>query len=165
MYYRIFGTNDSPVEPAGVLQHLQNQGYALTAKFRGDGEGWFRVELGYPDADARIDVERYLGSEEGMRAHLNTWAAWLEEACPDEPRWLQHIISTTQVLTIESFAHSVDEPLVHDVCQVLCRYFAHDTAGIYQVDGAGFFTADGTLIVPENESDDEPDSDSFDEQL
>lgn len=161
MHYRVFGTNESAVEPAAILQHLQNQGYALTGQFRGDGQGWFRVELGYPDADARIEIERYLSSEEGVRAHLNTWAAWLEDACPDETRWLQHMISTTQIFTIESFAHAVDEPLVREACVVLCRFFAHETAGIYQVDGEGFFTADGKLIVAENE----PEPDAFDEQL
>ena len=38
---------------------------------------------------------------------------------------------------------------VDDLCIALCRYVAGETAGIYQVDGEGFFTADGKMIVAE----------------
>ena len=38
---------------------------------------------------------------------------------------------------------------IEPFCQALCRFLAASTAGIYQADGAGFFTADGTVIVKE----------------
>ncbi len=33
----------------------------------------------------------------------------------------------------------------------ICRYLAHVTEGIYQIDGAGFFAADGRLLVSEQQ--------------
>ena len=38
---------------------------------------------------------------------------------------------------------------IEGLCIALCRYLARETAGIYQVDGEGFFTADGKIIVAE----------------
>src|SRR2546423_10637836 len=80
MHYRVFGTTLSPVPPAALLEQMQRAGLAVTGHFRGDQQGWFRADLVYPVADARIELERFLSSEEGVRAELNTWAAWLESA-------------------------------------------------------------------------------------
>lgn len=149
MYYRVFGTTASPVAPAGLLEQMQAAGFAVTGHFRGDDQGWFRADLVYPAADARIELERFLATEHGVRAELNTWAAWLETACPDQPQWLQHMISTTQVFTMQALVEHDAEIPVEDLCIALCRYLARETGGIYQVDGEGFFTADGTLMVAE----------------
>jgi len=42
------------------------------------------------------------------------------------------------------------EPALEALCVGLCRYLAHQTAGIYQIDGNGFFADEGTLLVSEN---------------
>jgi hypothetical protein len=148
MTYRVFGTNDAAVNPAALLEHLHGLDFEVTGHFRGDAQGWFRAELIYPEADARFELERFLATEEGIRAQLNTWAAWLETACPDEPRWLQQLISTTQVFTLHSIGEGNGADIV-PFCQALCQFLATTTAGTYQADGAGFFTAAGTLIVKE----------------
>jgi len=147
MYYRVFGTNASPVPPAALLEQIQHAGFAITGHFRGDAQGWFRADLVYPLADARIELERFLANEEGVRAELNTWAAWLENA--KQVQWLQHMISTTQIVTIQPIIDEDAEVPVDDFCLALCRALARETAGIYQADGQGFFTADGKMIVAE----------------
>ena len=148
MYYRVFGTNNAAINPATLLEHLHGLDFEVTGHFKGDAQGWFRAELIYPDAVARFELERFLATEEGIRAQLNTWAAWLETACPDQPCWLQHLISTTQVFTLHCISEDADEAS-EPFCQCLCQFLAMTTAGIYQADGEGFFTADGTLIATE----------------
>jgi len=59
------------------------------------------------------------------------------------------MISTTQIFTLQPIVEEDAEVPVDDLCIALCRYVAGQTAGIYQVDGEGFFTADGKMIVAE----------------
>jgi len=148
MYYRVFGTTLSPVAPAALLEHMQRAGFAVTCHFRGDREGWFRADLVYPLADARLELQRFLSTEEGVRAELNTWAGWLESV--HQLDWLQHIISTSQIFTVQAVVEEDAEVPIDDLCVALCRYLACETSGIFQIDGQGFFTADGKCIVREN---------------
>ena len=41
------------------------------------------------------------------------------------------------------------EGKIEQGCLALCRHLARETEGFYQVDGVGFFAADGTLLVRE----------------
>jgi hypothetical protein len=150
-WYRVFGTNEMQPEPARLLEEANAQGAAVRAKFHGDDLGWFRADLSIGDDALPLPLERFLGSEEGIRAELNTWAAWLEtqEDNPHHLRLMKHMIGTTQIFTLGP----VDPDDVADLgplCLGLCRFLARETAGVYQADGAGFFAADGTLLVPES---------------
>ncbi len=149
MYYRVFGANDSPVNPAALLEHLHGLGFAVTGHFRGDEQGWFRAELVFPEADAKIALDRFLVGEEGIRDQLNTWAAWLETACPDQPQWLQILIGARQIFTLTCQDEDADKNRVQELCLGASRFLAQEAAGIYQIDGQGFFRADGALIVGE----------------
>jgi hypothetical protein len=132
------------------LEQVRALGVPVTGTFKGDDLGWFRAELVIGDDAVPLPVERFLGSEEGIRAELNTWAAWLESAGegPVYLRLMQHMIGTTQVFTLGPLDPD-DEAAVSPVCVALCRFLAGATAGVYQADGQGFFAADGTLLVPE----------------
>src|SRR5205814_453505 len=57
----------------------------LTVHFHGDDEGWFRAVIARANGPPLLAVDRYLSSEEGIRAELNAWAAWVE-AAGDDPR-------------------------------------------------------------------------------
>lgn len=138
MMWRVFGINDAPIDPAWLLDHLHALDFEITGQFKTDEDGWFHADLVHDDC--RIELDRFLSSEEGVRAELNTWAAWLEEHSPDH---MQHLISTRQVFTVH--ADEADD----GVSLAICQYLAKQTDGIYQVDGRGFFSADGTLIVAE----------------
>jgi hypothetical protein len=149
MYWRVFGTNQAAVPAAALLEHLHARGFAVTGHFRGDDKGWFLAELLCPNAEARLELQRFLATEEGIRGQLNTWAAWLETACPSEPRWMQHLVGTSQVFTLHSVDEDADEDAVRTLAAEVCSYLAQQTGGIVQIDGEGFVTAHGALIAAE----------------
>jgi hypothetical protein len=150
-WYRIFGSNDVQPAPAALLEQVHALGVPVTGSFKGDDLGWFRAELVIGDDKTPLPVERYLAGEEGIRAELNTWAAWLEAAgeAPEHHRLMQQMIATTQVFTLGPI-NPDHEPAAGPVCVALCRFLAGATAGVYQADGQGFYAADGTLLVPES---------------
>jgi len=152
MWYRVFGANDAHPEPARLLEHLQQVDPEVSGKFHGDDLGWFRAELFFEDEAAPLCLERYLTAEEGLRAELNTWAAWLETAedSPHHVQLMEQMIGATQVFTLECPVEWAGDVAVAALCLAACRFLAGATAGHYQVDGQGFFAADGTLLVRES---------------
>ncbi len=146
MWYRIFGSSSEMPQPERILAFLDSQKVSVSGEFATDESGWYQ-------ADLRIDgislqLERYLADEPGIRAELNSWAAWLEtrEDAPEHARLMERMIQTAQLFTLQC-----DEPSANSnrVCVALCRYLAEATAGVYQIDARGFFAADGTLLVAE----------------
>jgi hypothetical protein len=145
-WFRVFGTSDAEPQPAALLEHLKGQGTRVTGHFHGDDQGWFQADL-IGAGDGALHLERYLAKEEGVRDILNTWAGWLETAghSPNHARLMQHMISTAQLFVLERPGEQVDESL----CIGICRFLAQQAAGVYQVDGEGFFSPDGTLLLQE----------------
>jgi hypothetical protein len=146
-WYRVFGTSDTQPEPAAVLAGLRASGHEAAGHFRGDDRGWFRAEL-LPAAGSPLEVECYLADEQDIRHELNSWAAWLEAAGESEThaRLMRHMIATTRLFTL----HPEDAADADALCVALCALLAEATAGVYQIDGRGFFAADGTLLVAED---------------
>ncbi len=149
-WFRVFGGQDVQPEPASLLEEAQRLAGEVTGRFRGDALGWFHADLAVSGEETVLVVERYLSKEEGLRAELNTWAAWLEtnEGNPHHLRLMQHMIGTVQVFTLGPLDPDA-EPIVEHLCIGLCGFLARQTSGVYQVDGQGFFAADGTLLIPE----------------
>jgi hypothetical protein len=145
-WYRIFGRLETAPEPGAILERLNASGAEVSGHFRGDDQGWFSADLFLAGTETPLRLERYLHSEEGIRAELNAWAAWLEtcESGSDPVSLMERMIQTRQLFTLRVEEESVDER-----CVGLCRFLASVTDGIYQIDGQGFFAADGTLLVPE----------------
>lgn len=166
-WFRVFGTGDALIEPVAVVQHFGSLGVQARGKFRGDDLGWFEGEFIIDDAYTLL-LERYL-EDDAIRPALNSWAAWLEET--EESRyhpWLmEHVIRTRQLFCLHRPSEESGEPLtgptVEEVCTGLCRILARETDGIYQVDGQGFFDADGLLLVGEDEGEPADDEDGDDE--
>jgi hypothetical protein len=153
-WFRVFGPGAAAVEPAALLGHLHGQGFPVAGGFRGDDRGWFRAELVFADDAAPVIVERYFADEEGIRAELSTWAAWLEEQehNPHHLPLMERLIGTKQLFTLRQADEEADEDdreLVERLCLTCCRYLAAAIDGVYQADHGGFFTADGSLLVPE----------------
>jgi hypothetical protein len=147
MWFRVFGSNLNEPAPADLLAHMQGRGYAVRGHFRGDDQGWFQATLALDDEEEEpLELQRYLATEEGIRGELNTWAAWLEtqEGSPHAGPLMQRMIATTQLFTLQC-----PPELPGEACVALCRFLADQTAGVYQIDGQGFFAADGTLLVKE----------------
>jgi hypothetical protein len=151
LWSRVFGTSDVQPEPAALLDYLRGLGLEVRAEVKGDDLGWFAAALVF-DADATpLHVERFLATEEGIRAELNTWAAWLEtcDYSPQNVPLMQHMISTRQLFTVRRPIDHSDEILVEQLCVAVCRFLARVTEGVYQADGQGFFRPDGTLLLQE----------------
>ena len=150
LWYRVFGRNDAPPAPGAILEHLTGLGAAVTGRFAGDEAGWFRAEL-VCAGEGPLGLERFLSAAEGIRAELNSWAAYLE-TCGDSPghvRLMERMIQTAQLFTLGCPDQPADPALVERLCLGLCRFLARATDGVYQVDGRGFFAADGTLLLGE----------------
>src|SRR5262245_48155718 len=100
LWYRVFGCSRIPVEPAAVREFLHSLKVPATAEFEPDGSEWLSAMLDV--AGQSIPVERFLAEEEGIRAELNTWAAYLE-TCEDSPNnvpLMEHMIQTQQLFTV-----------------------------------------------------------------
>jgi hypothetical protein len=126
VYSRVFGLSHDPPDLAALLEHFHARGLAATGSFRGDDLGW-------------------TGGEIVLRDDLNTWAGWLETRT-DQPRHgelMQHVIGTKQLITLRPPPDGSADRL----CDEVCRWLAAQTQGVYQVDGRGFFAADGTLLL------------------
>ena len=44
MWFRVFGTNDTDIEPGTLLGHMNARGYPVRAKFGVDDAGWYEAE-------------------------------------------------------------------------------------------------------------------------
>jgi hypothetical protein len=139
--FRVFGANDVEPEPAALLAFLRGLGREVEGHFRGDDQGWFRAQL-LVDGTATL-IERYLVHEEGIRAELNTWAAWVEATVegPVQAWLMQRLIGTKQLMLLRDPAR--------EYAEAICGLLARVTDGVYQADGQGFYDAGGRLLVAE----------------
>lgn len=146
MWYRIFGGSSDMPSPAAIQEFLNCRYASVAAAFAEDDTGWYQADLAVDGFSLRL--ERYLADEPGIRAELNSWAAWLEtrENAPEHIRLMERMIQTTQLFTLQS---EEDSARAESVCVALCRFVAERTAGVYQIDGSGFFAVDGSLLVAE----------------
>ncbi len=126
LWYRVFGQRDNIVPPDGLLAYLHTQGIEAAGRFDGEDD-WLSAEIILADSMI-LSLERFPSTETGLRAELNSWAAYVEtyEHEPDQAK------EPVDPLTIR-----------------LCQYLARVTEGVYQVDTWGFFTAEGTLLLRE----------------
>jgi hypothetical protein len=150
MWYRVFGTKETPVAPQSLLAGLRGQGWDLKAEFQGDDADWFRATLSFGDTTP-IHVERFLSTEEGIRPELNNWAAYLE-TCDYEPNHaglMETVIQTKQLFTIRRPLDAANEVMVDGMCTALARYLAQSTEGVYQIDQQGFFDKEGRFLLQE----------------
>ena len=113
---------------------------------------WYRV-FGSLDTPANIEasdpllLECFRADEEGIRAELNSWAAFLETCDgPHHVPLMERTIQTRQLFTLQNPS---DDSRLDVVCVALCQNLAALTVGFYQIDGVGFFDAAGTLLVEE----------------
>jgi hypothetical protein len=142
-WYRIFSKSDLEPDPDALAAIVGPDASCQ----RHDGEqGWRRLDfLLLPDTE--LVLERYRREEEGIRAELQAWAAWLEtlDNEPEQDRLMLHLATTAQVFAMER--ENSNDPLALKLCEAI----AWMTDGVYEIDGLGFFANDGTLLVPEND--------------
>lgn len=143
-WYRVFGASAKQPPPETVLEYLRGLGVTGSALFRGDDTGWTALEFAVADGKVSVTLTCFLSSEDGIRKELNAWAAWLEtrEDSPHHAALMERIVQAKQLYTLRQADNSV--------CEMLCRWLAQATDGVYQHDGEGFLTADGMLLLQED---------------
>jgi hypothetical protein len=151
-WYRVFGTAEKQPSAEALLEHLRALGIEGPIHFRGDDEGWLSVEIVLTPDVSPLLLECFLATEEGIRAELNTWAAWLEtcDCSPSHVPLMEQVIQTRQLYTLRRPLDHPDEVRLENVCVTACRFLAAATDGVYQIDAEGFFAPDGSLLLQES---------------
>ena len=150
MWYRVFCRADTEVKPDELLARLQAPGRTASGRFRGDDLGWTAAELEVA-AGSPVYVERYLTGEDDLRDDLNTWAAWLEtqDHEPNHAQLMEHVVQSKQLVTVRRPVDHSNEVAVEDLCRAVCQTLAAAAEGVYQVEGDGWFAADGERLLTE----------------
>jgi hypothetical protein len=149
VWHRVFAAKEEAPTPAELSNWIKNLNPSALAAFHGDDLGWFRAELRNCDPGAAIEIERYVTREDGIRPELNTWAGWLESLGDKGPgvTLMPEIIAAQQLFTVRRAQE--DSAGKDDALVQICQWLAGFTAGVYQVDGRGFFSTEGELLVAE----------------
>ena len=150
MWYRVFGSSEVEPAPAALAAHLHGSGLAVEPHFKGDDLGWTEGELRLP-VGSPILLSRYLTKEDDLRDDLNAYAAELETMTysPNSGPLMERVIQTRQLITLRKPVDLTDEVLVEKVLEEAVRFLAAATDGVFQIDGRGWFTATGELLVQE----------------
>ena len=147
MWHRVFCRSSAEVKPAELLASLSSH---AVASFKGDDLGWTSAEFELGKGSP-VFAERFLTSEDDLRNDLNTWAAWLETMTysPNHGRLMEHVVQTQQLITIRKPVDHSNEVAVDELCQSLCRVLAATADGVYQIEGDGWYSAEGALLLQE----------------
>jgi len=151
MWYRVFGLDEAEPSLAALAEHLHALGLTVQPHFKGDDLGWTSGELRLPGAGTPIFLERYLAGTDEIRDDLNAHAAELETCTysPNHEGLMRHAIQTKQLITLRKPIDAADEVTLDRVLEESCRFLAAATKGVYQVDGSGWYAADGELLLQE----------------
>ena len=150
MWQRVFGRSDSGLTPAQIAEGLASAGIACVPHFKGDDLGWTSGELRFATGSP-ILLARDLTKPDDLRADLNAFAAELETMTysANAPALMERVIQTQQMVTLRKPFDHGDEVKLDGACEYLMRALAAASDGVYQVDGKGWFTADGELLMQE----------------
>lgn len=150
MWYRVFGSSELEPPPVGLAEHLLAAGLAVEPHFKGDDLGWTTGELRLP-VGSPVYLARYLTTEDDLRDDLNAHAAELEtmDYSPNSAPLMERVIQSKQLITLRKPVDAADEVLLEKVLEAAVQFLAFATEGVYQIDGRGWFTATGELLVQE----------------
>jgi hypothetical protein len=150
VWYRVFGRSDAEPGLVPLAAHLHARGLAVEPHFKGDDLGWTTGELRLPTGSPVL-VARYLTAADDLRDDLNAHAAELEtmDYSPNSGPLMGRVVQTEQLVTLRKPVDTADEVLLDAVLDEAARFLASATDGVYQIDGRGWFAADGELLVRE----------------
>ncbi len=151
MITRVFGRSDADVRPAAFIEHLHAAGLPVVPHFRGDDLGWTMCSLTLPGGGSAVQLDRYLTDADDLRADLNRFAAELETLTysPNHVPLMAHVIQTRQLFALRKPIDHADEAALDRLCLTVARYLAAATDGVIQIDGQGWFSAGGELLIQE----------------
>ena len=133
-----------------LVEHLRENGLAVVPHFKGDDLGWTEGELHLPNGSPVL-LARFLTAEDDLRDDLNAYAAELEtmDYDPNNRMLMERVIQAQQLITIRRPVDHADEIRLDRLIDLIVRYLVDKTTGMYQVDGHGWFAADGAKLLTE----------------
>ena len=151
MITRIFGRSADEVKPSELAEHLLAAGLPVEPHFRGDDLGWTGGLLTLPGGGTPVQLERYLTAEDDLRGDLNNFAAELEtmDFNVNHTMLMRHVIQTQQLFALRRPLDHSNEAMLERVSVAVAQFLARRTDGVYQIDGEGWFAADGEILLPE----------------
>ena len=150
MWYRVFGKSEEEPSPAALAESLHAEGLMIEPHFKGDDLGWTAGELRL-SGGTPILLERFLSSVDDIRDELNAFAAELEtcDYSPNHRSLMERAIQTKQLILLRSPIDTPNEVAVERILVHACQFLAARTDGVYQIDGRGWFGANGELLLQE----------------
>lgn len=151
MIYRIFAPVETNVPPSELTTHLHGLGFVIEPHFRGDDLGWTGGTLVLPGGGTPVQLERWLTTEDDLRDDLNNHAAELETMTfnPHHTKLMELVIQTKQLIAIRKPIDHADDAGLTDLCEAIVQYLAGKLDAISQVDGEGWYSPAGELLLPE----------------
>lgn len=151
MWYRVFGRSLEHVPPVALAEHLHAARVAVEPHFKGDDLGWTSGELHLNGLNTPVHLDRYLSGIDDIRDDLNAYAALLEtcDYSPNHGPLMERVIQTQQLIVIRKPLDAMDEVSLETILVESCRFLASRTDGVYQIDGQGWFAANGELLLEE----------------
>jgi len=150
MWYRIFCRSAEELPPGDLLAKVREQGIAVEARFKWDNLGWTTADFTFGQGTP-VFAERYLTDTDDLRNDLNTWAGYLETLVysPNSVPLMERVIQTKQLITLRKPLGHSNEAGVERLCEALARTLAAAADGVYQIEGNGWYAADGDVLVKE----------------
>ncbi len=150
MWLRVFGRSANTPSPVQLVEQLHAAGGAIVPSFKGDDLGWTEAALAWGNGSP-ILLSRYLTVEDDLRDDLNAYAAELESMSfqPAATGLMERVIQTKQLITIRKPVDQSDEVKLDKLCETACLWLAMQIDGVYQIDGRGWFDAEGNQLVQE----------------
>ena len=148
-WFRVFLLQEDGPKPSGIMECLQSLIPEVKGKFRTDEDGWFQLILDHPSI-GELTIDHFLTSEKGVRAEINTWAAWLES----KQRFdlMERIIQVKQILSFEVTPEMEDNVSDSLVYKNLALALAALAEGVVHMDAVGFLEPDGTLLIEDEDA-------------
>ena len=151
MIARVFCRSDANLPPADLVSVLIHQGFTLIPHFKGDDLGWTGGTLILPGGGSPVQIDRFLTDADELRPDLNRFAAELEtlDYSPNHRPLMEWVIQTRQMVAFRRPIDHADEATLDRLCDALAQTIAGRLEGVYQMDGRGWYSASGELLLEE----------------
>ena len=151
MYFRAFCRSAAELPPAELVKRLHAAGLVVVPHFTGDDLGWTEARLTLPGGGSPVPASRFLTTVDELRKDLNGFAAEVEamDYYPDRAALMERVIQTQQLVVLRRPLDHADEATLDRLCLAVVELAAAAGDGVVQIDGRGWFTAAGDVLVPE----------------
>lgn len=151
MFFRAFCRSATELAPAALAEHLHAAGLAVVPHFTGDALGWTEARLTLPGGGSPVPIARYLTADDNLRKDLNGFAAEVEamDFYPGRYALMERVIQTQQLVVVRRPLDHADETTLDRLCWEVVRLNAEAGDGLVQIDGRGWLTPSGEVLVSE----------------